>query len=158
MTTSLRTAARRTSWLSMLLLGGCNSRLELSESSVSAQFGLFFGGQIQQRLEIPFELDSTRQTQGFRLVFERPMPKPTIVQWSLDYPTARTGPRGPSNAPRAERTERATLPQGAEQFEQMLALRPTDPFGTYNIRVRLDDEIVLDRPFRLSPKQLDSEN
>jgi hypothetical protein len=145
-------------WLFVLSLGSCSRRLQPSESCVSAEFGVFFGGQIQQRLEIPFELDSTRQTQGFRLVFDGPLQKPTTVEWSLDYPTLRTGPRGPSNAPRAERTERAALSQDADRFEQMIALRPIDPLGTYDIRVRLDDVIVLDRPFRLVPKQLDGEN
>jgi hypothetical protein len=158
MTTTRHAILHCVKWWFLFLLGGCSPPLEPSESCVSAQFGLFFGGQIQQRIEIPFELDSTRQTQGFRLVFDRPIPRPTTVEWSLNYPTLRSGHRGPSNAPRAERTDRATLPQGADRFEQMLTLRPTDVFGTYDIRVQLDDDIVLDRSFRLSPKQLDSEN
>jgi hypothetical protein len=147
-------------WLRCLLALsalGCKNPLAGSNSNLAvAQFGMFFGGQIQQRVELPFEFDSTRQTQGFRLLFERPLAKKTVVEWTLDYPTARTGPRGPSNAPRAQRSERAILPKGADRFEQLLTLRPTDVPGTFNIRVSVDDTVVLDRPFRLMPRQVDN--
>jgi hypothetical protein len=142
-------------WCLALGSSDCKSRVAPAESKVvSAQFGLFFGGQIQQRLELPFELDSTRQTQGFHLKFREPVRQPTQIEWTLDYPTARTGPRGPSNAPRAERTERATLPVGADRFEQSLTLQPTDLPGTYNLRICVDEEIVMDRPFLLVNKRL----
>jgi hypothetical protein len=47
------------------------------------------------------------------------------------------------------------LPAGADRFEQLMTWLPTDVAGTYNIRILVDDEVVLDRPFRLVPKQFD---
>ncbi len=143
-------------WLLTGAATACKLQASPPQSKVlSAQFGLFFGGQVQQRVELPFELDSTRQTQGFHLRFREPVKLPTLIEWTLDYPTARTGPRGPSNAPRAQRTEHATLPVGADRFEQSLTLRPTDVPGTYNIRVYVDDELAMDRPFLFVPKRFD---
>jgi hypothetical protein len=134
--------------------GSCKDRSSSNDPQIErAEFGLFFGGQIQQRTELPLELDSTRQTQGFRLVFDAPASRPVPIEWTLNYPTERVGPRGPSSSRRAERTERAVLPVGGGQFEQLLALRSSDVPGTYNIRIRVADDIVLDRPFRLVPKQ-----
>jgi hypothetical protein len=149
-----RNLANGFAWLLLGAALGCNSQVSRSESKVAtAQFGLFFGGQVQQRVELPFELDSTRQTQGFHLRFSGPVKHPTLIEWTVDYPTARTGPRGPSNAPRAQRTEHATVSVGADRFEQSLTLRPTDVPGTYNIRVCVDDELVMDRPFLFVTKK-----
>jgi hypothetical protein len=149
-----RLFARVLPWLVCSLVAGCKSNVASSEGMVvSAQFGLFFGGQIQQRIELPYELDSTRQTQGFRLTFREPAKRPIPIEWTLNYPKAPTGPRGPGNAPRAERTERVTLPAGADRFEQLLTLQPTDAPGTYNLRILVDGEVAMDRPFLLVTKR-----
>lgn len=154
-----RILIRRAAWLVAVGFVGCNSAETPPPSKViSAQLGLFFGGQIQQRIELPLELDSTRQTQGFRLQFARPLLRPAEVEWTLNFPTARTGVRGPSNSPRAERTERLTVPAGADRFEQLLTFRTTDVPGTYNLRVFVDEELVLDRPFRLVNRQLTADD
>jgi len=146
-------------WVLLFCGWSCKPEASTPESNrVEAKFGLFFGGQIQQRLELPFELDSSRQAQGFQLMFREPVKRPTQLEWTLDYPTTRAGPRGPSNAPRAARIERATLPIGADRFEQSLVLRPTDVPGTYNIRVLVDGEIVMDRPFLLVEHRLDRDD
>lgn len=140
------------------LVGGCRSRTEASRPLPQAKFGLFFGGQVQQRTEIPFELDSTRQTLGLRLDFGSPVTHPTEIRWILNYPTARRGPRGRSNAPRAERSDSSTLAAGADRFEQLLTLRPSDFPGTYNVRVFVDSKLVLDRPFLVTSRQLEADD
>ena len=126
-----------------------------------AQFGIFFGSQIQQRRDIPLEVDTAKQQLGFRILFGEQRKRPSNVAWDLDYPTKASGPRGPGNAPRAIRSGTASLPTGADRFEQRIAILPSDPIGTYSIRVTVDGLPVLDRPFRLvsprvglkSPKQ-----
>jgi hypothetical protein len=116
-----------------------------------AQFGVFFGTQLQQRKEVPFSPGNLKQQQGFRIEFERKLTHAVPVEWEIDYPTKRSGPRGPGNAPRATRKGRAELPLGVDQFEQKIELLPTDSLGTWNIRVRVDGAVVLDRPFLVVP-------
>jgi hypothetical protein len=86
---------------------------------------------------------------GFRLLFDGATKRALDIEWTLDYPTAKMGPRGPSNAPRAERVERTVLPKATERFDQLLNLSSTNVPGTYNLRIRVENEVVLDRPFRL---------
>lgn len=146
-----------------LLLGGvlawgyaCNRHPEGPHSEVvSAQFGLFFGGQVQQRLELSKPLSHNQSGQGVRLEFRRPLPSATRVTWHLDHPTARNGPRGPCNAPRAIRSTSVVVKAGSDRFEQALTFEPTDPPGTYNVRVLVGDELVLDRSFRVVPSRLE---
>lgn len=132
---------------SALSLFGCRST---PKRTVEAQFGLFFGGQIQQRSVLSIDTNASVQPLGFRLLFEAPVTHPTDIEWTLDFPAAKAGPRGPSNVPRGERTDRVVLPKGAEQFEQLVRLRSTDVPGTYNVRIKVDADTVLDRPFRLT--------
>jgi len=149
--------------LSLALLstqcGACNSFAHPEGSNVRfAQFGVFFGGQVQQRLEIPISPDPSQNTQGLRVEFRRPLPSAAQITWDWDYPTARSGPRGPCSAPRKQRTETATVPAGADRFEQLLNLDPTSVPGTYNLRVMLGEEVALDRSFRVVRQRLKSED
>jgi hypothetical protein len=134
----------------------CDGNPALPPSEVtSAQFGLFFGGQVQQRLELPKPLSHSQSGQGVRLEFRRRLSQPTQVTWHLNHPTARNGPRGPCNAPRATRSASFMVPAGSDRFEQALAFEPTDPPGTYSLRVLVGDELVLDRSFRLVQSRLE---
>lgn len=117
-----------------------------------AKFGIFFGSQLQQRKAIPFIPGNHKQQQGFRINFNEKRPRTSHVEWEVDYPTKRLGQRGPGNAPRAIRKGQAEIPQGVDWFEQRIELLPTDSLGTWNIRVRVDGELVLDRPFRVVPE------
>jgi len=126
----------------------CNSSNRQS-ASVTAQFGIFFGGQIQQRDAIALEPDSTRQTQGFRVRFDPALDHAVALDWELDVPTRRQGRRGPGNAPRTKRTGQVEIPAGRSQYEQLIAFDPTDVPGTWNLRVDVDGTTVLDRPFRV---------
>ena len=51
-----------------------------------AELGVFFGGPVQERAEIPFTLDRNRQTQGFRLTFHRALSRPGEIRWEVDPP------------------------------------------------------------------------
>lgn len=145
--------------LQVSLVSACNSGETRASSMVkAAHFGVFFGGQVQQRLEIPLSPDPTQNTQGIRLEFRSPLPQATQITWDLDYPNARNGPRGPGSAPRSTRTETATVPAGADRFEQLLTLDPASMPGTYNLRVTLGEELALDRCFRVVRQRLNSED
>src|SRR5437868_2548635 len=49
-----------------------------------AEFGVLFGGQIQERRELPFELDRSKQTLGFRIDFSEPLGADTEIEWRID--------------------------------------------------------------------------
>lgn len=103
-----------------------------------AELGVFFGGQVQERREIPFSLDRTKQTLGFRLTFREPQSRPAELRWEIDRP----GPRGRG---RAVEMGDAKARAGQTVFDQEIVMKPGDPLGTWNIRVFVDGEAVLDR-------------
>jgi hypothetical protein len=119
-----------------------------SESVAKAEFGVFFGGQVQQREEIPFELDAARQQQGFRVVFQRPLEHARSLTWEISRP-GRRKPGATYSHPDGRVTElgSSTLQAGRERVEQPLVFKPGDPLGLWNIRVVLDDQVLIDRPF-----------
>ncbi len=120
----------------------------------SAKFGVFFGGQIQERRELPFELDPAKQTQGFRIEFTEPLAADTPVELRIDLPTrGRTGKKPParSGAAPAEpaqafvaATEIARA--GQRLVEHPVPFHPGDPLGLWNVRAVVRGKVVLDRP------------
>jgi hypothetical protein len=112
-----------------------------------AEFGVFYGEEIQERREIPFVVDATKQQQGFRILLGEPAKAPIEVRWEL----ARPGPtrsEGTGN-PDARVTELgvAVLPPGERRFEQRFPLKAGDPLGLWNIRVTVGQELAIDRAF-----------
>ncbi|MGC4066542.1 MAG: hypothetical protein QM784_18285 [Polyangiaceae bacterium] len=137
-------------WFCSIVTTSCFTPESRSEMTAPrAEFGVFFGSQIQQRSELLLQLDESRQRQGFRLEYPRAVSRPLAITWEIDYPMRRTGSHGPGNAPRGIRTGSATMPVGSDRFEQTVALLPTDSPGTWNLRVKADGVVVLDRPFRV---------
>jgi hypothetical protein len=115
-----------------------------------AKFGVFYGGQIQDRREIPFELERSKQNHGFRIEFARELAEPVRVSWEIDMPgTGRRvrDRRGRIGAGRLVKLDEAHVPAGRTRFDQVLPFQPGDGLGTWNIRVIVKDEVVIDRPF-----------
>lgn len=104
-----------------------------------ASFGIFFGGQIQERNEIPFTLDRTKQRQGFRIAFRAPLSSEVPIHWELDRPALRGKGR---RVVLGDSIARA----GQSSFEVELPFQPGDPLGTWNVRVTIADEAAIDRP------------
>lgn len=139
--------------LGSALLGsalGCEtSRADAHEPAVRAEFGIFYGGQIQHRRELPLQLDRARQIQGFRLLRRPPLDALT-VRWALGKPgTGRPqkDSRGRKVMPRRAQLGEAEWRPGQAVFEQTLPFAPGDPPGLWNLRVQCGDRIVLDQPF-----------
>jgi hypothetical protein len=148
----MRLTCRLLACLSLISIGACRDFGKSTPANrPRAKFGVFFGTQLQQRQHIPLVSNVQTQRQGFRIEFPTPLPRAALVEWELDFPTKRLGPYGPSNAPRALRSNRANLPAGTEHFEQTLDFLPTDVTGTWNVRIRVDRQIVLDRAFLVVP-------
>jgi hypothetical protein len=133
----------------LLLQLGCEPKARSEGLVRRAQFGVFFGGQVQEREQIPFEIDQARQVQGLRIDFVRPLPHPLKVSWEIDRPL----PQRRATAKRRSENERvvemgeARAQAGQARFDKVLPFKPGDPLGTWNIRVVLGQELVLDRRF-----------
>jgi len=104
-----------------------------------ARVGVFFGGQIQQREELARVFDDT-QSQGFRLVFREPLSESKRVRWEIALP-ARSG--APEVA--VSKLGEVTVPIGQREIDQVFRFEPGDPLGVWNIRVLVDDALVIDR-------------
>jgi hypothetical protein len=127
-------------WMVLALaLLSCEKQTDTPKRVEKAELGIFFGGQVQERDQIPFTLDRAKQTQGFRIQFREPLPKTARVHWEIDQP----GPRSKSRIARLGETQARA---GMEQLDQELEFKPGDPLGVWNIRVLVDDELVIDRP------------
>jgi len=128
--------------------------------AVRAEFGLFYGGQVQERREIPLEMDRARQLQGFRLELEVAPRSPLEVRWEVGMPAAgplRRDALGRKARRRRTRLGRGLWRAGETRFEQTLPFAPGDPVGLWNLRVRVGSRVVLDRPFRVYDKRAQTE-
>lgn len=146
-------------WFQYLVLAAslwaCNKTVG-DDSPGSAKFGVFFGGQIEERRDIPFELDPSKQTQGFRVDFGTPLTRDADVVWNIDMPApvqqSKTGRS--KGAPHAEThrksiSGRATIRAGLSRFDQVTPFEPGDPLGLWNARVTVAGKVLIDRPFEV---------
>ncbi|HYP91450.1 MAG TPA: hypothetical protein VEQ59_24955 [Polyangiaceae bacterium] len=106
-----------------------------------AEFGVFFGGQVQELKEIAKELDPARQRHGIRLRFRAPLAREVRVVWELSLPVPEKG--GPRSAIVGEASARV----GETRLDVPLAFRPSDPLGGWHAKVSADREVVIDRDF-----------
>lgn len=140
----------RTATLLLLVTLGCaEPDAEPPPLVRQAEFGVFFGGQVQERRELPLEVDRTRQIQGFRLQFSRPLSEPLEVEWEIDMPGNARRVRdlkGRRGLGRRTVLGHATVPKGATRFDRELPFVPEDSPGTWNLRVIVGDGVVIDRP------------
>jgi hypothetical protein len=138
-------------WLSSLIVLssclGCGQQ-EQKPLLEHAELGVFFGGEIQERSELALILDRAVQAQGFRLRFSEPLTEPLTVRWEIDMPGAgrrvrdTSGRRGYGRLTRVAEAEART---GLRLFEQEIRFVPEDSPGTWNVRVRVGDQLALDR-------------
>lgn len=112
-----------------------------ASDAVTAEFGVFFGGQMQELKELPKELDPGRQQHGFRLTFRAPPAKDVAVAWELSLPATAKG------GPRAALVGRATAKAGQRVLDIPLVFRPTDPLGAWHAKLTADTQVVVDRDF-----------
>jgi hypothetical protein len=127
--------------LALLLLGAC----ERAPKGVvkEAEFGVFFGGQVQELKELPKQLDPDRQRHGFRLSFAAPLSRDVKVAWEISLPHV------DKSAPRAALVGQATAKVGEAVLDVPLSFRPSDPLGDWHARVTVDGQVVIDRDFKV---------
>jgi hypothetical protein len=141
----------RRRWVGLLALAACEAGANNAEvAGVHAQFGVFYGGQVQERDEIPLALDPAKQRQGFRITESPPPIEPLEVRWELGKPGRGrrvADSQGRKARPRYVQLGRAHFRPGEAVFEQAISFAPDDPLGLWNIRVLVGDDVVIDRPF-----------
>jgi hypothetical protein len=142
---SLRNTQR---WLWLCAVGStaCGCTSEPTSKFERAEFGVIFGGQCQERLEIPFELDASKQALGFVIQLKQAFDTDVPVHWELAKPGAPVN--GVPN-PLGRRTELfdGVLQAFRSDFQMPINLNPGDPLGTWNIRVVVGRHVAIDRLF-----------
>ncbi len=106
-----------------------------------AEFGVFFGGQVQELKEIAKELDPGRQQHGFRLTFRAPLAHDLAIAWELSLPATDKG------GPRAAMVGQATAKAGQSLLELPIAFRTSDPLGSWHAKLSADGQVMIDRDF-----------
>jgi hypothetical protein len=139
--------ARRALFAAFALAAACGCRKSAEPPAVTARFGVFFGGQIQEREEIPLVVDRARQTIGVRLEFSTPPTNESRVTWELEKPRAG---KGKALGTVVDYGEAHTRP-GEPVLDVPLAFRDDDRPGAWHVRVALDGKSVLDRAFKVVP-------
>ena len=137
----------RASWCGVALaLAACHRAPE--PPSVSAHFGVFFGGQLQEREAVPLIVDRARQSMGVRLEFATPPPTEQRVTWEVEKPTP--GKKG-NDTTRLVAYGEARTRIGEAVLDVPLAFQPGDRPGPWRIRVALDGQRLLERAFAVTP-------
>lgn len=133
-------------WLLLLSLstGACRADEPGATLVDKARFGVFFGGQVQDRSEIVLDVDRGGQSIGIRIDFKKPLERELTVGWELSMPV-----RGKNAA--ADAGERvvqygeAAARAGQSRLDIPLAFRPGDPAGAWHVRVKVERAVVIDR-------------
>lgn len=82
-----------------------------------AEFGVLFGGQVQERSEIPFELDVSKQALGFVIRLSQPLSKPAALHWEVSKPGPLPASRVADPISRRVELFDATAAAGQTQFK-----------------------------------------
>ena len=136
--------------LTALVVLGC-ARHAPPELVKRARLGVFYGGQVEERQEIPFELDPARQTQGFRVEFSEPLASDTELEYRIDKPKTaferRHKVRGAAEpAPPTTSEGKDVARAGETSLDHVIVFHPGDPLGLWNVRVVVRGKVVIDRP------------
>jgi hypothetical protein len=142
-----RAARRALCGLAVAALLGAGCRRGTTEPDVRVRFGVFFGGQVQEREQIPLVVDRARQTIGLRLEFADAPAAERRVAWELEKPAGKK----PSEATRVVAYGEAKTRIGQAVLDVPLAFQESDRPGAWRVRVDLDGKRVLDRPFTVIP-------
>jgi hypothetical protein len=141
---------RRAVLVGLLLFGACRHAPHSGGLVERAEFGVLYGGEIQERQQIPFELDRRKLTLVLRIDFAEPLAREVRVGWWIDMPGSAKGVRdaeGRRGAGRLVKVDETLVPAGRSRFDQVVPLSPGDPLGSWKIRAEVEGKTVLERPF-----------
>jgi hypothetical protein len=130
--------------LALLACAACRARSDDPELD-RVEFGVLFGGDIQDRAEIPLQHDAAQQELALRVTFRKEQTRERVVSFELERPTAQRAPDGGISYA-AQLGEIRALP-GERRAEAKLGFRRGDLPGPWRLLVRLDGRQVLERRF-----------
>ncbi len=136
----------RRAWVLLVGLGFAACRSPDSEKP-RAEFGVLFGGDIQDRERLVLETDPSKQELGVRVTFREPVTHPTRVSWEVERPSEVRGLDGGTT--RAAELGHVMLRAGERRADGKFVFRAGDPPGSWRVRVSVDGESVLDRSFEV---------
>jgi hypothetical protein len=126
------------------VLPGCpNSREDAEIEKV--EFGVPFGGDVQDRGKIPRDLEPPEL--ALRVRFRAPVARERSLSWELERPSAARASDG-GVLYEAELGE-LHVPVGERQIDAKLGLRARDREGVYRLHVRLEGRVILERTFEV---------
>jgi len=143
----------------VLALGllGCQSKPEQDPLLERAAFGVFFGGQIQDRKELPFELDPSKQSCGIRLDFRAPLARSLKVGWEISRPLREKPSKGGASADRVTEVGEVAARVGEQRLDVPVLLRQGQVLGSWHLRAKVDERTVIDRDVLVfDPRELRS--
>jgi hypothetical protein len=140
-------AARRS--CALLVLGlvalGCKHPSGPDPLVLRATFGVFFGGQIQDRKELPFELDPAKQQQGIRIDFREPLERTVRVAWEIARPVSSKAAKSDAAIEQVVEVGEAMARAGETRLDVPISFRQGQVLGTWHVRVQVDAHVVVDR-------------
>ena len=146
---------RRLCFALALSLLGCQRKPEPDPLVERAAFGVFFGGQIQDRRELPFELDRAKQSTGIRIDFRAPLARSVPVTWEIARPLSAKAGKSDVGAGQVTEVGEAAARAGEQRLDVPVLLRQGQVLGTWHVRVKVDERVVIDRDVRvIDPREL----
>jgi len=126
------------------LLAACKTERGPDPLVERAAFGVFFGGQIQDRKELPFELEVAKQQQGFRVDFREPLASATPVHWEIARPLSAKSAKLEAGSTVTEVGD-ATARVGETRLDVPISFRQGQVLGNWHVRLSVAARVVLDR-------------
>ena len=122
---------------------GC--RKEESAPPLRAEFGVFFGGQVQEREELELTRGSTRNVHGIRVDFKEAPSRALEVTWEITKPD----PSSKSGTGTLVEYGKVSSRPGESRLDIPLAWKPGDRAGSWHVKASVEGAVVLDRNFRV---------
>lgn len=119
-------------------LFGCSE----APPSPQAELGVFYGGQVQELQTVRLSSEPGKERYGFRVQLPASTLRAHAVHWEIQRP-GRTA-AGKWVPPQTE-VGHEQLGLGEREFRKVFSFEAGAPTGTWNFRVLVDRQLVLDR-------------
>jgi hypothetical protein len=126
-------------------LSACPAKSDPDRLVERAAFGVFFGGQIQDRKELPFELDPAKQLCGIRIDFRAPLTHPAVVGWEIARPLSSRAAKSDAGSEQVVEVGNASARVGENRLDVPISLRQGQVLGIWHVRVKVEARVVIDR-------------
>ena len=129
----------------LLLALAAACRKDDAPPPIRAEFGVFFGGQVQERQEIELRRGGPLLVHGIRLDFADAPSRPLSVTWEVEKPD----PSSKSGDGKLVEYGKVSSRAGEPRLDIPLAFKPGDRTGTWRVKASVEGVVVLDRDFRV---------